>query len=714
MFGEQCNSLHEVAYATSSLSVQGYVTIPPASFGHKQRQYLYVNSRYVRAAQLGKLVNSLFRCVMSKLERPAEAHRKAAHQYPAFALQITCPHSSYDITSEPDKTHVEFADWQTVLAAMQAAVLDAWHSVVGDQLLAELLRDQHCKAEVSTGVVTASASIEHASKHESQLLPLSKPNARHSSPADIGVKRKRNQEQASCFIDTDIVSMNRLFDNSIGRHKSRTSTELTSNAGSPDSVNDIQDEALPSQAAPRGLLHRLQSSVKLKFAQVPPAEPQSQTDQQLEPAVPPTGESLADAGHLESARLLQNEPEAQQAMPWSLSDADQGLASSPVQPASSFQVGAPSRRDDRQTRAVRSSSTHRRACKRRAVSAPPHCRTQHHSAHTNPLHSLHTHLHKLFPPHTASLTVPDALTAQAPSTAEQAPHEWMLNSQARQQHTVSGVCNQLRRQLGNSQQAQLSEAYRQNRNSRSCLKPVQMLSSAHTSSRPAQAYLSGHPALTDTAVHISSLPLQSDAQQLKTLENQTSRKRVQFEASMNDPVPANDCTAEPLPPVPTPDIPTTPHSSLLAAHPLNQQGPCTPMTATPSASAVVRRPAQPVEPEADMLLAQQTSLAVPSITELLQSWSNPSICPQGSRSIADLAAVCGSGLHAVVPTAITRSDFTQAQTLRQMENKFVAVVCNGMLSVIDQHAADERVRLERLRAAVLGLQVGQPIQSFTD
>ena len=726
IFGEQCNSLHEVAYAATSLSVQGYITVPPTSFGHNHRQYLYVNNRHVRAAQLGKLVNSLFRRIMSNLERPEELHGKASHQYPAFALQITCPHSSYDITSEPDKSHVEFADWPAVLAAMQAAVLDAWHSVAGDKLLAELLRDQHCKAGVPAIAATASASTEHAttasSQFESQLLPLSESKARHSAPAVIGMKRKRDQDQdqASCFIDTDVVSVNSLFDKSIGQHKCGTSTDLTANTGSPGSANDIQDDltlqCLPPQAAPGGLLHRLQSSVKLKFAQVPPAELQNQSHQQQEPAVSLTAKDLTDAGHLDLASLLHDEPEAQPAMPWSPSrqqysnqglpaaisqdfDADQALASSLVLPATSCWVDAPSHHDDTQVRAGSSRSTHQHA---RAISAPPHYRTQHRSAHTNPLHSLHTDLHKLVLSHTASARVPD-LTWQAPSTAEQAPRECMMNSQARQKHTVSGVCNQLRRQLGNSKQAQLSEVYRQKRNSRlsrSCLKPAQMPNSEH-------------PAVADNAVHDSLLPVQSDAQQLRTLKHWTSGKRVWFEPSMDDSAPANDCTAEPLPSVPTSYIPTSPHSTLPAAQPPNQQGPCMPMTATPSASVVTGQPAQPVEPEANDSLTQQTSLAVPSITELLQSWSNPSICPQGSRSIADLASVCGTGLHAVVPTAITRSDFTQAQTLRQMENKFIAVVCNGMLSVIDQHAADERVRLERLRAAILGSQVGRPILSFT-
>lgn len=716
IFGEQCNSLHEVTYVTGSLAVQGYITVPPASFGHfRHKQYLYVNNRHVRAGQLGKLVNSLFRCVMSKLDRPEEPRQKAAHQYPAFALQITCPHTCYDITSEPDKSHVEFADWPAVLAAVQAAVLSAWHSVVGDKLLAELLQD-------AAAVVTASATSEllpaAAASSKSHLLPLSKPKAIHSSPADVGRKRKRNQEQASCFIDTDIVSVNSLFDKSTGHHKSQTFTDLTSYAGNPGSTSDIPDNSspqnVPPAAASRGLLHRLQSSVKLKYAQLSPPEPLNQSHQQQGPAVSP----LAYANHLELADLLSEEFEADQAMPWSpsgqcthpvlpaaarhLSHGHAGTAGSQVPPATSIPVGAYVRQADGQA-VGRSRGTHQRSCKRRAVSAPPHYRSHRRSAHTNPLLNLHTDLHELVPPLTASVRVPDALTAQAPLTAEQPQHQWMLNRQARQQHTVSGVCKQLRHQLGNSRQAQLSEAYRQKRIS-SCgssgQKPDQIPSQPQFSDRPAQSQISKQPDPAETAVHDRALHGRSDFHQLKPLKHQSSRKRVRFEPSVDDAAPVNNRIADPLP---SPDIPTTPRLTLPAAQLPTQQGSCMLTTATPSASA---GSGQPVQLEADVLLAQHSSLAVPSITELLQSWANPSIGPQGSRSIADLASGCGSGLHAVVPTAITRSDFMQAQTLCQMENKFIAVVCNGMLAVIDQHAAHERVRLEMLRAAVLGSQVG--------
>ena len=682
---------------------------------------MYVNNRHVRAGQLGKLANSLFRCVMSKLDRPEEPRQKAAQQYPAFALQITCPHTYYDITSEPDKSHVEFADWPAVLAAMQAAVLGAWHSVVGDKLLEELLQGPCCKPELQPAVVTASPSSEHAAAafSKSHLLPLSKPKAMHSLPADTGRKRKRYQEQASCFIDTDIVSVNSLFDRSTGHHKSLSFTDLISHARNPDlSTSGIPDDPapqnLPPSSAPRGLLHRLQSSVKLKYAQLSPPELLNQSHQQQVPAVSP----LADANCPELASLLNEELEAGQAIPCSpsgqgthpvlpaaarhLSDAHAGTAGSQVLPATSIPVDAPICQADRQA-AGRSRGTHQRSCKRRAISAPPHYRTHHYrSAHTNPLHSLHTDLHKLVPPCTASARVSDALTAQAPSTAEQPPHQWMLNRPARQQHTVSGVCSQLRRQLGNSRRAHLSEVYKQKRvsSSSSCQKPDHMPSQPHFPDRPALPLIRKQPDPAETAVHDRALHGHSDSHQLTALKPQTSTKRVRFEHSVDDKAPVNNDIADPLP---SPDIPTTPHLTLPAAQLPNQQSSWMLSAATGSASAGA---GQPVQLEHDVLLAQHPSLAVPSITELLQSWANPSIGPQGSRSIADLASVCGSSLHVVVPTAITRSDFMQAQTLCQMENKFIAVVCNGMLAVIDQHAAHERVRLERLRAAVLGSQVG--------
>ncbi|CAO2830709.1 unnamed protein product [Amaranthus hypochondriacus] len=55
----------------------------------------------------------------------------------------------------------------------------------------------------------------------------------------------------------------------------------------------------------------------------------------------------------------------------------------------------------------------------------------------------------------------------------------------------------------------------------------------------------------------------------------------------------------------------------------------------------------------------------------------------------------------LVPKSISRKGLENAKVLWQIDNKFIPVVANGTLAVIDQHAADERIRLEEMRQKVL-------------
>lgn len=90
-----------------------------------------------------------------------------------------------------------------------------------------------------------------------------------------------------------------------------------------------------------------------------------------------------------------------------------------------------------------------------------------------------------------------------------------------------------------------------------------------------------------------------------------------------------------------------------------------------------------------------------SPTDLLPSWSNPCLQSTSGSNIADLPTLCGAACERILPTAISRTDLQQGDAMRQFEKKFIAFVCSGVLCVADQHAADERVQLERLKAAVL-------------
>ncbi|KAJ7547771.1 hypothetical protein O6H91_08G103600 [Diphasiastrum complanatum] len=53
------------------------------------------------------------------------------------------------------------------------------------------------------------------------------------------------------------------------------------------------------------------------------------------------------------------------------------------------------------------------------------------------------------------------------------------------------------------------------------------------------------------------------------------------------------------------------------------------------------------------------------------------------------------------PESLSRENLQHARILGQVDKKFIAVCCRDIIIMIDQHAADERVRLEELRKDVL-------------
>ncbi|KAI3462297.1 hypothetical protein Pfo_018960 [Paulownia fortunei] len=65
---------------------------------------------------------------------------------------------------------------------------------------------------------------------------------------------------------------------------------------------------------------------------------------------------------------------------------------------------------------------------------------------------------------------------------------------------------------------------------------------------------------------------------------------------------------------------------------------------------------------------------------------------------SDILHLAGDSL---VPKSIDRTSLEDAKVLNQVDKKFIAVVAGKTLAIIDQHAADERIRLEELRHKVL-------------
>ncbi|CAL5371396.1 unnamed protein product [Camellia sinensis] len=60
-----------------------------------------------------------------------------------------------------------------------------------------------------------------------------------------------------------------------------------------------------------------------------------------------------------------------------------------------------------------------------------------------------------------------------------------------------------------------------------------------------------------------------------------------------------------------------------------------------------------------------------------------------------------SCLWTAIPESINKNCLEDAKVLQQVDKKFIPIVGGGVLAIIDQHAADERIRLEELRQKVL-------------
>ena len=90
---------------------------------------------------------------------------------------------------------------------------------------------------------------------------------------------------------------------------------------------------------------------------------------------------------------------------------------------------------------------------------------------------------------------------------------------------------------------------------------------------------------------------------------------------------------------------------------------------------------------------------------ILSNWKNPAMMPAASgaaHAIATLDAVSSAMFVKLRPEVLAREDLQSARSLQQIDTKFIPIVCStGVLALVDQHAADERVQLERLKFQIV-------------
>ncbi|KAJ6305195.1 hypothetical protein OIU78_020686 [Salix suchowensis] len=136
---DDSSSLHELNISDGLLKLSGFISAPCSSFSIKAFQYVYINSRFVCKGPIHKLLNHL----ASRFEFPdlqktnsvSQKGKKSRPQpCPAYILNLSCPFSLYDLTFEPSKTHAEFKDWNSILAFIEKVIQQLWRecTIIGE------------------------------------------------------------------------------------------------------------------------------------------------------------------------------------------------------------------------------------------------------------------------------------------------------------------------------------------------------------------------------------------------------------------------------------------------------------------------------------------------------------------------------------------------------------------------------------------------------
>jgi hypothetical protein len=139
-----------VRHQEQGVGVRLFISSPAAGVSTKADQHMYINHRPVRGDRISKHLTLLHRQVKSFLDKGSQGSPRAkqakAHLYPAFICFLEAPQLPHDVTFEPDKSQIEFADWGPLQACVHRAALKAWHASVPSALLQEWLGPQPAQA----------------------------------------------------------------------------------------------------------------------------------------------------------------------------------------------------------------------------------------------------------------------------------------------------------------------------------------------------------------------------------------------------------------------------------------------------------------------------------------------------------------------------------------------------------------------------------------
>ncbi|KAF3485932.1 hypothetical protein F2Q69_00057923 [Brassica cretica] len=217
---EALNSLCKVDVKDGTLNVSGYISGPRDSF--KVLQYICcmaftvtdINSRFVSKGPIHKLLNNFAASFDSTDDwKPTDGlqtgRRSRIQPCPGYILCITCPRHLYELSFEPSKTNVEFKNWEPILTLIERIILANWKKDEGLEICdgrADLLAKGDRQDLIDDmGRLEKGMKIQNL-KEQDTVAEFDRQTASFLQPCDTDMQKNEDFPQVTGFLETRLVS----------------------------------------------------------------------------------------------------------------------------------------------------------------------------------------------------------------------------------------------------------------------------------------------------------------------------------------------------------------------------------------------------------------------------------------------------------------------------------------------------------------------------
>ncbi|XP_073029392.1 DNA mismatch repair protein MLH3 isoform X2 [Primulina eburnea] len=215
-------ALHRLNISSGALNVSGHISPPLQNFSLKVIQYIYINSRFICKGPIHKLLNQLAtKFDVSNSSKPTagsqNVKRNKGQMGPTFILNLSCPRSHYDIVaSEQSRTSVEFKDWGPVLSCIENGVVNLWTENLSHATF-ESGRKRFRGQNIPTSIDLDTTQLKNLSENYDNFHAWEECASSRRETSPKVYKVKKHQSGAGFWPDADYLS--RSCDQSQSGHR---------------------------------------------------------------------------------------------------------------------------------------------------------------------------------------------------------------------------------------------------------------------------------------------------------------------------------------------------------------------------------------------------------------------------------------------------------------------------------------------------------------